>query len=509
MEQKFHAKIKELLEKLNLGYMQGVAYDTAWVARLQNMSGKTIFPQSLQWLEDHQKEDGSWGGEVAYYHDRMISTLVSIITLAKSKGKMYSNRIKRGEEYLWENISKLKMDPYETIGFELIFPTAMQEAKKYGLNLPFSDPCVIAYNKIKEKKLSLIPKDMIYSNKTTLTYSMEFFGEEINREKIKNIRFSNGSIGNSPSTTAYSLSLGQNHEGINYIKDCLSLDNNGSVPAMYPFEIFEKAWILNNFIYSGVPIYEEMWPHVNYLKSVWKTPGVAWTNSYPVPDSDGSAVAFKILNTFGYKMDGSFLERYEKENYFITYEFEINPSISANIHILDAIKYCNDYQRKEEVIEKILKYLRNARIDGNHWQDKWHISPYYATAHAIFAIGDLDISLIESTLDWLMRTQNPNGSWGSKDGNIEDTCLAVQCLLFYHNNIGSIDIDIISRGIFWIFNYWDGIIPELWIAKGLYNPENVVISLALSVLYDYYKTFGHNIVMPAIPADFELSEPVK
>jgi len=78
----------KLLNGLEMGTMSGVAYDTAWVARLSDSNGKTLFPQSLEWLLANQKRDGSWGGEVEYYHERVISTLASVITMSVSGKKM-------------------------------------------------------------------------------------------------------------------------------------------------------------------------------------------------------------------------------------------------------------------------------------------------------------------------------------------------------------------------------------------------------------------------------------
>lgn len=70
-----------LLKRMDMGYMRGVAYDTAWVARIKNANGKPMFPQSLRWVLNHQRPDGSWGCEIGYKHDRIISTLASVLAL--------------------------------------------------------------------------------------------------------------------------------------------------------------------------------------------------------------------------------------------------------------------------------------------------------------------------------------------------------------------------------------------------------------------------------------------
>lgn len=81
------SEANKLLGRMDLGDSQGVAYDTAWVARLKNANGKPMFPQSFQWLLSHQKKDGSWGCEIEYYHDRVLSTLASLIALAEDGKK--------------------------------------------------------------------------------------------------------------------------------------------------------------------------------------------------------------------------------------------------------------------------------------------------------------------------------------------------------------------------------------------------------------------------------------
>lgn len=60
------------------------AYDTAWVALVEdvNGTGSPQFPSSLEWIANNQLEDGSWGyKEIFSVHDRIISTLACVIAL--------------------------------------------------------------------------------------------------------------------------------------------------------------------------------------------------------------------------------------------------------------------------------------------------------------------------------------------------------------------------------------------------------------------------------------------
>ena len=131
-----------LLNGLREGYMPGVAYDTAWVAMVteNSNSDKPLFPKSLLELITSQNNDGSWGADVNYYHDRIISTLASIIAFKKTyKSEKYKQIIEAGEDYIWYNVKQLPHEHQETVGFELLFPALMTEGKSLDLNLPFRE----------------------------------------------------------------------------------------------------------------------------------------------------------------------------------------------------------------------------------------------------------------------------------------------------------------------------------------------------------------------------------
>ncbi|KAF2325195.1 hypothetical protein GH714_025086 [Hevea brasiliensis] len=55
--------IKSMLDSMEDGEISISAYDTAWVALVEdvNGSGAPQFPSSLQWISNNQLPDGSWG----------------------------------------------------------------------------------------------------------------------------------------------------------------------------------------------------------------------------------------------------------------------------------------------------------------------------------------------------------------------------------------------------------------------------------------------------------------
>jgi ent-copalyl diphosphate synthase len=77
-------KIKSILSSLEDGEINISAYDTAWVALVEdvNASGTPQYPSSLEWIAKNQLQDGSWGDHQLFSaHDRIINTLACIIAL--------------------------------------------------------------------------------------------------------------------------------------------------------------------------------------------------------------------------------------------------------------------------------------------------------------------------------------------------------------------------------------------------------------------------------------------
>ena len=55
-------------------------------------------------------------------------------------------------------------------------------------------------------------------------------------------------------------------------------------------------------------------------------------------------------------------------------------------------------------ITKILRYLEEERRDNGFWQDKWHISPYYATSEVALAVRGVADELLAGMVSWLLET---------------------------------------------------------------------------------------------------------
>jgi halimadienyl-diphosphate synthase len=118
---------------------------------------------------------------------------------------------------------------------------------------------------------------------------------------------------------------------------------------------------------------------------------------------------------------------------------------------------------------------------GEYWMDRWHVSPYYATAHAICIFDDLSAQhvrpaahLVERSRDWIRQTQNPDGSWGFYgQATTEETAYALLALMS-GRVLDEADRARCAAAMAYLDSIDDAEMPPLWIDKCLYTPPLVV-----------------------------------
>jgi halimadienyl-diphosphate synthase len=471
-------------------------YDIAWMARLQEVGTHTpLWPEFIEWLIQNQHDDGSWGGDIAYYHDRIICTLAASIALRINNGSRASAQARRrGETYLWHHLHMLPRDPFELVGFELIFPTLLDEAQRLGMDVPNHAG---GYEKIQTEKLRLIPSQMLYSPAITTVHSLEFLGRRADTDRLAGAVFENGSLGNSPATTAYYASL---EPGDDRPKAYLASvrDHMGYAIMLYPFRTYELIWVLNNLDYSGVHpttfADAEVW---DTLQSAMKPTGVSLDPTFGIPDGDNTAANSKLLTKACFDVDPCILARFEGENGggFRTYPYERNPSVGTNAHALEALQVLPDYPDAKAMREKLIVNLLDSRVFNTYWIDKWHASPYYATAHALIGLMQEGNDVVEAchhTIDWLLHTQRDDGSWGFfEHGTAEETAFVLTALLHYHR-LHPLDLEPLKRSAAYLARAYEEQekYPALWIDKCLYAPYNIIRASILSALILYQDRVG-------------------
>lgn len=479
----FKEKALQLTSEIKYGTMSSTSYDTSWFIRLKTEDGKFKFPSAVEWIIKNQHEDGSWGAVFETYHDRLISTLAAVNALYQADADKYASMINSGLSYIRKNAQNLKNDDYETIGFELLFPMLLDEASEFGFDLPYVEFSYVG--KIREMKLSKIPDDWMYQNETPLTHNLEFLGDKIDIQKASELLKINGSIGNSPSASAYAAQYIQSQELQSYLMDIMNDSPDGGICNVRPFEVFEFSWVYYNLLVSGLKV-DEMERGVRHLSHSWRKNGIGISKNGLLPDADDSALAMNVLSFFGHEIKTDFLEFYYSPKGYLSFPFERNPSLSTNIHILDAIR-TRDFEPEKKVKAHIIDFLNSTRVENRYWKDKWHISPYYPTSHAILALRGLDQTLIDDAADWILTTQHTDGSWGIFDGTLEETAYCIQALILSKAYLRNPVVkEQLQRAIDFVNNNKNNPqYPELWIGKGLYSPIKVIDSAVLSALALY------------------------
>jgi len=477
--------IRRLLKEIGPGRMMNTAYDTAWIARLSQI-GEPIGEKAVAWLRENQLADGSWGANTPkYYHDRVICTLAAMTILAKRGEIQDRMRLERARMALKTDIQGLRADPAGiTIGFEMILPSLLTEAEALEIFAHQDNNLIRQLHLQREAKLAALPEGMI-NRFVTLAFSAEMAGPDGMRLlDVENLQEVNGSVGHSPSATAY-LALYVDHRDPAALKYLHKTVTNGSAPNVAPFDVFEQAWALWNLSLTGYldgELLDLCQPHLDFLQAAW-TPkkGIGFAAGYTPKDSDVTSLVYEVLNSFGRSADFEALLQYEEETHFRCYELEANPSISANIHVLSALRRAG-LGIEHPSVAKVLEFLFRAQALQLFWFDKWHASPYYTTAHAIIACAGYVDWLVDDAAYWVLETQNPDGSWGYYMPTAEETAYCLQALIIWKRQGHQVPQDVLKRGADWLTAHTEPPYPPLWIGKCLYCPELVVRSAILSAL---------------------------
>lgn len=475
---------------------QATDYDTSWAARLTNEDGSLAYPHLLQELAGRQHPDGSWGGRVPYIHDRLLSTLAVVLLLSRF-GHRERDRERRlaGERYIWQHVGQLHYDAHKTIGFEMILPTLLVEGRELGLDLPYAQ--LRYYEEERARKLSLLPTDRLFKTTTTALFSLEAFAGSVDLEGAAGLISEDGSMAGSPSATAFFLNQvpdwrARFPQSVAHLNNLLERNDNG-LPVLSSYEIFARAWVLHYLSYGNLLSGHKdlLRSHYEYLHKHWRPKGVGWS-PYVFPDSDNTAVVLLMLHQAGYDVDGSCLLACEREEHFAVYDYELDPSISVNLNILEALETLPEGDRPR-VRDKILRYILDARQPGDYWADKWHASVYYPTSKALIALLPYAPERMDDALNWLLATQRADGSWGQCISTAEETALALLPLLFYHRAGWSLPrepLRLAARYLLSNENPFKKDYPELWVGKALFAPPLITRSIILSALGLYQDTFG-------------------
>jgi halimadienyl-diphosphate synthase len=441
---------------------------------------------------------------VRYEHDRVLCTLAALVPVA-AFGRRAEDRacVAAGTRYLWQHGHRLASEPIEPVAFELLLPTLVQRAQRAGVLVP---PHLDIYAAQRGEKLRLIPAEALYSPRVTIVHSLEFLGDQADLAGLQRAQGANGALGNSPAATAFFFSHRHDPQAQAYLEDCLARSGGAMAPVLHPCETFELLWAAYHFFLAGVPAARLLGPAERVgLRSALQAGGVSLSPTFPIPDADDTAVALLLLHDLGEPVDPDVLQAFAlPDGHFASFPHERHSSVGVNLHVLHALLHIPGYPDRTRTIDRLLNYLAGQQSHGLYWFDKWHISPYYATAHALCILAELPAELaarmeplVERSREWLRQTQNSDGSWGFYgQPTAEETAYAVLALTAGDPaQVNQRDRQCCAAAACYLRALAetntpgaDQMVPPLWIDKCLYTPTLVVRAVIESALMAYKHT---------------------
>jgi hypothetical protein len=293
-----------------------------------------------------------------------------------------------------------------------------------------------------------------------------------------------GGVGCSPAATAAWVGGPAGpRESLDYL-DAVQARDGGPVPVATSVSYFEAAWVLNSLGSAGLDpaAPAAVTTLLDRLEGGLASEGVPTGPGLPA-DSDDTGATLSALLRHGRVRRPESLLTFQADGYFRCFSTERNPSVSANAHVLEALalylaRRPGDRRRYGPPAATAAGWLLAQQQPDGSWWDKWHASPYYATACTVTALalhgGRDPARAIARAVAWVLATQRPDGSWGRWLGSVEETSYAVQILAQVALDGGRASEAVRRAGAFLADPPLSAVDHPIWHGKDLYTPVRVV-----------------------------------
>lgn len=560
----------------------------------------------LDTLVSQQFPDGSWGSNAYSFGDRLINTLGAVTALAFNKRRWlelqekdapnfalnnpnssgqtffprkYQQSFQAGISWLETSVVMLewynpdKDDLADLAGLELVVYALRDELICYREQLAELSTLALYLNQLSNSapvlkkarlKLQLIPRELVFQPGSAISFILEFsdFLVEASPTELAKSLTARGSIGNSPSTTAYVLdqswtvlTASQRSQILNYLRegaqDSQAATGQPGWGSHYPMnhflEIWHKYYLKQLHGLDDAPqLPGETTPDLALLDTIQQQARMGFGADYDFQIDADTTAAFIYLAAETMVQQGQtnhlfsllecLLEFFDsRKGYFLTYPFELTPSVTTNVHVwqaldvflklterglFDAFMLPSTLQPEpiREIKNSLAVYIKNQFRGENLWQDKWHMTPSYVTSHIVASglleeepDGYLQLNQIVRTV---LQAQSPlDGGWGyvklqdasskasEKRSNPDDTLHTLLLLLYSLKNKAFISgsattepddqlLPALGKAIFRAIAYLSPLVeqanpqiwPALWCDKTLYSPYGLLQIVAEQLL---------------------------
>ncbi|MDQ0381912.1 prenyltransferase/squalene oxidase repeat-containing protein [Amycolatopsis thermophila] len=444
-------------------------YETArLVALVPHLAGHA---NRVAFLLAEQAPDGGWGGPEGY---GLLPTLSAVDALLAESGRTGAPApaaaARRGLEALSTRWGpRLRAALPDTVAVEILVPALVSAVNaRLGAVLPHPDG---TSPELLDGLRRMVDRGAAPPDK--ILHSLEALGAAARR--VPSARPGADGLGCSPAATAAWLGPGGSGPGLKYLED-LQARHRGPVPVAAPLALFERSWVLSAFAGAGVPVAVPDGV-LDGLAAGIGPHGAAGGAGLP-PDADDTATVLHALAAHGRAHPCDCLREYLAGDHFCTYPDERTPSVTTNAHVLQALRA----RGPSEVADGVAGWIAERQHPDGSWTDKWHASPYYATARCVIALaaGGYAETARARALRWLLDTQRPDGSWGRWSGTFEETAYAVQVLARAGERRAD---EAAARGCAFLLSWPDAGHPPLWHDKDLYTPGRIVRAEGIAALH--------------------------
>jgi hypothetical protein len=225
-------------------------YDTAWLSmiRMPDAGNKWMFPECFDYILRTQEHDGSWKS-YATIADGILNTAASLLALKEHQHddlEDADSKCQKAESSLRAMLASWNVNSTDQVGFEILVMKHLSLLQEHGVDIDF--PHLPILSSLYQSKLAKIPMKHVYKAPSTLYHSLEAFFGQVDYDKTRTWRESNGSMLGSPSSTAAYLmkSSTWDHDAEAYLRIVVEQYAGlakGGVPSAWPTTIFETSWV--------------------------------------------------------------------------------------------------------------------------------------------------------------------------------------------------------------------------------------------------------------------------
>lgn len=349
-------------------------YDIAWVAMVpsRGFPQTPCYPQCVEWILQNQEDNGSWGIselDLSTSKCTLLSTLACVIAL--KKWNVGPQHIARGLHFIGTNFS-IVMDEQITapIGFNITFTGMISLATGMGLEFPGRQTDVDAVLLIREMELNRYDVDKSYGRESYMAYVAEGLGNLVDWNEVMKFQRKNGSLFNSPSTTAAALIYSYDDKAQQYLN--LLVSKFGSaVPTVFPINIYCQLSMVDSLEKIGISRHfsSEIMSILDRIYSLW-----LHRDDEIMLDIKTCAMAFRILRMNGYDVSADELSHMSEASAFYN---SLQGYSDDTESLLELYKASRVNVSKDEIILEKIEYWAGNLLLEKLCPDVLHRVPFF------------------------------------------------------------------------------------------------------------------------------------